>query len=70
MVKSIQGSALEGNVHDLGIVIVNWNTREFLRRCLQTVADSRHIDRYRTVVVDNASDDGSVDMVKRRFPAS
>ena len=68
MVKSWQGNALEGIVHDLGIVIVNWNTREFLRRCLDTVVASRGIDRFRTIVVDNASDDGSVDMVRQRFP--
>lgn len=68
MVKSCQDSVLEGNVRDLGIVIVNWNTREFLRRCLETVAASSGIDRFRTVVVDNASDDGSVAMVKQRFP--
>lgn len=68
MVKSWQSKALEGNVHDLGIVIVNWNTREFLRRCLDTVVASREIERYRTLVVDNASSDGSVDMVRRQFP--
>ena len=68
MVKSFQGVALEENVYELGIVIVNWNTREFLRRCLDTVVASEGIDRYRTVVVDNASIDGSIDMVTRHFP--
>ena len=53
---------------DLGIVIVNWNTREHLRRCLGTVVASRGFERCRVVVVDNASDDGSVDMTRRQFP--
>jgi hypothetical protein len=68
MVESSQSNAFEGNVHDLGIIIVNWNTCEFLRRCLDTVVTSKGIERYRVLVVDNASDDGSVDMVRRQFP--
>ena len=53
---------------DLGIVIVNWNTCELLRRCLETVLASEGDLRFRTVVVDNASDDGSADMVRQLFP--
>ena len=68
MVESKQSKSIEGNVHDLGIVIVNWNTCEFLRRCLDTVVTSKGIERYRVLVVDNASDDGSADMVRRQFP--
>lgn len=54
-------------MHDLGIVIVNWNTRDLLRRCLQTVLASRGVS-FRIVVVDNASTDGSVEMVRAEFP--
>ena len=53
---------------DLGIVIVNWNTSEFLRRCLETVYASQGDFSYRVVVVDNASADDSVSMVARHFP--
>ncbi len=53
---------------DLGIVIVNWNTCELLRRCLETVLASEGDLTFRTVVVDNASDDGSADMVRQLFP--
>jgi GT2 family glycosyltransferase len=52
---------------DLGIVIVNWNTRDLLRDCLESVAASEGVS-YRVVVVDNASSDGSADMVRREFP--
>jgi N-acetylglucosaminyl-diphospho-decaprenol L-rhamnosyltransferase len=54
--------------HDLGIVIVNWNTRDLLRRCLQTVLTSEGDFHYRVVLVDNASTDGSADMVRQEFP--
>lgn len=68
MIELKQSKAFGGNVRDLGIVIVNWNTCEFLRRCLDTVLSSKGIERYRVLVVDNASDDGSADMVRRLFP--
>jgi GT2 family glycosyltransferase len=53
---------------DLGIVIVNWNTRDLLQRCLETVLASRGDFHFRVVLVDNASTDGSPDMVRQRFP--
>lgn len=53
---------------DLGIVILNWNTKDLLRRCLQTVLASVGDFTYDVVVVDNASTDGSPDMVRDEFP--
>ena len=55
-------------MQDLGIVIVNWNTRDLLERCLRTVCDSEGDLRFCVVVVDNASTDGSAAMVRRLFP--
>ena len=52
---------------DLGVVILNWNTRDLLRDCLRSVFKSTGVD-YRVVVVDNASPDGSADMVATEFP--
>lgn len=52
---------------DLGIVIVSWNTRNLLRDCLRSVFASEGVS-CRVVVVDNASTDGSVEML-REFPA-
>ncbi|MFN8531912.1 MAG: glycosyltransferase family 2 protein [Anaerolineae bacterium] len=54
---------------DLGIVILNWNTRDLLRKCLQTVQASTGNCTMRVVVVDNASTDGSADMVASEFPS-
>ena len=53
---------------DVGIIIVNWNTRDLLRDCLKSIAASEGDLSYRVVVVDNASPDGSADMVRQEFP--
>lgn len=54
---------------ELGIVILNWNTRDLLRECLKSVFASHSIERYQVCVVDNASSDGSAEMVRAEFPA-
>jgi len=53
---------------DVSIVLVNWNTREFLCGCLDSLYESKPISSFEIIVVDNASSDGSVEMVKSRFP--
>jgi hypothetical protein len=52
---------------DVGIVIVNYNTRRLLRRCLETVYASEGLT-FSVCVVDNASADGSAAMVAEAFP--
>jgi N-acetylglucosaminyl-diphospho-decaprenol L-rhamnosyltransferase len=54
-------------VLDLSIVIVNWNTRDLLRGCLESLAGSEGDFSFQTVVVDNCSEDGSADMVRDEF---
>jgi GT2 family glycosyltransferase len=53
---------------DLGIVIVNYNTRDLLRTCLQTVYASQGDFTFEVCVVDNHSTDGSAEMVAEEFP--
>lgn len=53
---------------DLSIVIVNWNTRDFLRDCLKSVYASEGEFTFETIVVDNCSHDGSAAMVREEFP--
>jgi len=55
---------------DLGVSIVNWNVRHLLADCLQSVKMSAAAAglRIEIWVVDNASRDGSADMVERAFP--
>jgi GT2 family glycosyltransferase len=56
-------------VIDLSIVIVSFNTRDLLRNCLTSVAAGGGNLEVETFVVDNASADGSPDMVEREFPS-
>lgn len=53
---------------DLSIIIVNWNTRDLLAKCLRDVETTVKNVSYETWVVDNASGDGSPEMVRRDFP--
>ncbi len=52
----------------LSIIIVNYNVRDFLRQALLSLNKARTGIPSEIIVVDNASDDGSVDMVKNKFP--
>lgn len=53
---------------DLSIIIVNWNASEHLRQCLHSIYNSGARLSLETIVVDNASTDGSVAMVCHEFP--
>jgi N-acetylglucosaminyl-diphospho-decaprenol L-rhamnosyltransferase len=54
---------------DLAIVILSYNTVGLLRAALQSVITSQHALRVQVCVVDNASMDGSPEMVRREFPS-
>ena len=53
---------------DLSIIIVNYNTWGLLKDCLISIFENQTDFSYRVVVVDNASSDGSVAMIKEHFP--
>jgi len=53
---------------DLSIIVVNWNGKDLLAKCLQSVDSTVKKITYETYVVDNASTDGSQDMLRRDFP--
>ena len=54
---------------DLSVIIVNYNTKEFLKRCIKSIEGcvSKKI-KYEVIVVDNSSSDDSADMVTKEFP--
>jgi GT2 family glycosyltransferase len=54
---------------DLSIIIVNWNTRDMLRDCLASLPAATAGLETEVLVVDNASGDDSVSMVRMEFPA-
>ena len=54
---------------DLSVIIVNYNVRDFLGNALTSVGQALKGMEGEVIVVDNASDDGSVEMVRKRFPS-
>jgi GT2 family glycosyltransferase len=55
-------------VIDLVIIIVNYNTRADLDRCLRSLHAARPVVRHQIVVVDNGSTDGSPELVRQSWP--
>ena len=53
---------------DLGVIILNWNTRDLLRDCLKSVFAAQGPLAFQVCVVDNASSDKSAAMVRAEFP--
>ena len=53
---------------DLSIIIVSYNTSNFLRECIKSIQKNTKKVNYEIIVVDNASSDNSIEMVKKEFP--
>ena len=53
---------------ELSIVIVNWNVRDLLRQCLLSLHQATRTINTEIYVVDNASTDGSIEMIRTEFP--
>ncbi|MFC1736049.1 glycosyltransferase family 2 protein [Candidatus Hydrogenedentota bacterium] len=56
------------NRPEISVIIVNWNTEELLRKCLRSVENHVGTQERETLVIDNNSSDGSVEMIKNEFP--
>lgn len=52
----------------LSVIIVNYNVREFLDHALTSIRKAMRGMRGEVIVVDNASDDGSIEMLRKRYP--
>lgn len=53
----------------LSIIIVSFNGKEFLRKCIDSIRQNiSSSTKHELIVVDNASDDDSVDMIAKEFP--
>ncbi len=52
----------------LSVIIVNYNVKHFLEQCLISVIKASQSIDVEVFVVDNASVDGSIEMLKKKFP--
>lgn len=59
---------LRCNSPKVSVVIVNWNTRDTLKNCLQSVYSETRLDLMEVIVIDNGSIDNSCEMLRRQFP--
>lgn len=48
---------------NLSIIIVNWNTKELLKNCINSILEHTNGIQYEIIIVDNDSDDGSIEMI-------
>lgn len=53
----------------VAIVILNWNGENFLRKFLPSVVSNSQVEGVSIVVADNGSTDGSLALLKERFPS-
>jgi len=53
---------------EISVLIVNWNACAYLRDCLKSIRQTSAGRVREIIVVDNASTDGSLEMVAREFP--
>lgn len=53
---------------DLSVLILSWNTAALLADCVGTVNDGARGLAYEVIVIDNASTDGSAEMIAAEYP--
>ena len=53
---------------DVSLIIVNWNTMDLVLKCIKSAIDTGGSYAQEIMVVDNASEDDSVEAIKRNYP--
>ena len=53
---------------ELSIIIVNWNSKDYLQKCIKSILDSKSNIQYEIVVIDGGSFDGAGEMLKQCYP--
>jgi len=68
MILKIKNYTKQRNKADISIIIVNWNTKDYLKNCLNSIYDTIHEFKFEVIVIDNNSKDNSQFMVEKDFP--
>jgi GT2 family glycosyltransferase len=66
--QELQSQVQQKKLYDLSVIVVSYNTRDILRRCLQYLNECADGLSLEVIVVDNASRDGSVEMLEGDYP--
>ena len=53
---------------DASVIIVNWNAKQYLMTCLESIERHTHAVTAEIIVVDNASSDGTAEELRKRYP--
>lgn len=53
---------------DVSIIIVNYNTKDLIKNCLNSIFEQTVGVKFEVIIIDNASVDGSQQMIKEKFP--
>jgi N-acetylglucosaminyl-diphospho-decaprenol L-rhamnosyltransferase len=54
---------------DLSIIIVNWNSKDYLAKCLESIYSNIKSLQYEVIVIDNASYDGADEIINKEYPS-
>ncbi len=66
--RSLAAEVMKSDRPDMSVVVINLNGRQLLDDCLTTLREAMPRHELEVIVTDNGSTDGSVEMVKEKFP--
>lgn len=70
MLNQAMASTNTNEFPDISVIVLNWNGKRYLGRCLTALMQTTYpADRLKVILADNASQDGSPDWVRDRFPS-
>ena len=66
MSVKVDSTLISEELPDVSVIVVNWNTCDLLRDCIRSIIEETRAS-HEVIVVDNASSDGSAEMVAAEF---